>query len=156
MILDRTTGEIIDPIGLTDEELVGMIYDLTAEQKYINNALNQVQIALSVRMEEREASLIDTPEYSAKLVPGTTRYEYDTQLLQMLRAYVSEEKYDAVITFVPKVDKRKLNDLTKLGGEVKRLITEATKAIVGAPKVEVVKKQPDTREGEPANGNSEV
>jgi hypothetical protein len=94
------------------------------------------------RMRERNATVVATDTHEAKL-EIRREYNYNTETLASLQAYVPAEEYEQAVQTVPatiKVNKTRLNALAKRGGKVAEVIAAATTEVPSDPRVVVSKR----------------
>lgn len=150
VIIDEATGEMrnsdveLEQIefaaGLTYDDLLEAVgfYKGIAERASFMATAAQAQILK--RMEVEEASILETPAYSVTLV-AATRYDYNLEKLETLKSLITATQFDKAMPRIYKPDKRALNSLVKLGGEVKKVIEASISSIQGAPSLKIVKKE---------------
>lgn len=130
-----TTKEVSEDVSR--DEMVAILIDLKAALEDAKFAYDAAEAAFIEQLKADEASRFESSHYVVDLEVGST-YDYDYKTLEKLKPLVSAEKYDAAVKMVPKADKRALNSLAKLGGDVKKLIDLA---VISKPKKPVLKIQ---------------
>ena len=127
---------------LNDDALAEIAEEMLAEGKKLLRMAGQAAHELVKRMEQRGATVLDTDNWAGKLTPGSQRHEYDAQKMQHLQSLISEREWDSIRIFpAPRWDKRALNDLAKLGGDVRVVIEGATMTTRGEPQLELKRKE---------------
>lgn len=90
-------------------------------------------------MTEDNATVYASEQWEAKVSPGAKSYTYNMDILRQLYDLLRPgEWHDLVATrTIEDVDKRFLNLLGKRGGDVARIIFEATATFEGQPKLAI-------------------
>ncbi|HAH85767.1 MAG TPA: hypothetical protein DCL60_00175 [Armatimonadetes bacterium] len=119
-----------------NEELVAFVELRRRQMKLLSAELVQAEAMLLQRMKEREATLLDAGRYTVKLIPNI-RYTYNMEAISRLREMVPQDEYSKAVTMEPKISKLGLNRLSKLGGEIKKIIDGAVKCVEGTPRLAI-------------------
>jgi len=139
----RNSGEEMEQIEFDAKLSYDALLDLVGYYKGIQEQaallVGSAQSQILKRMEADEASILDTQAYSVSLV-ASTRYDYDLKNLETLNGLISTEQFEKAMPKIYKPDKRALNSLVKLGGDVKKVIEASIFSIQGAPSLKIVKK----------------
>ena len=127
---------------LNDDALAETAEEMKIEGERLLRMAGLARHALRRRMIEGNATVLNTDHWSGKLTPGSQRHEYDAQKMQHLQSLISEREWDSIRIFpAPRWDKRALNDLAKLGGDVRVVIEGATMTTRGEPQLELKRKE---------------
>lgn len=150
-LYDPTTDECPTPKELlknldqlSDNDLLDLLFRAISLQADLDYTINILKSTVSRRMTEREATLMDTLGFTAKLEKKVT-YFYDLPLLQgELKPLLTAEQWEKAVPTPPppepKPNKTELNKLTKLGGKVKEIIEEAVTPVPAPPSLKVERK----------------
>jgi len=119
-----------------NDELVALIELRRAQIKSLSAELGQAEAMLMQRMREKDATLLDVGRYTVRLMPNI-RYSYDTEAILRLREMVPQDEYCRAVTMEPKISKLGLNRLSRLGGEIKKMIDGAVRCVEGTPRLAI-------------------
>lgn len=88
------------------------------------------------RLKKRGATVADCGDLQARL-ESRPSYEYDIEVLAQLQAWLDVDVYEAAVQRVVsvKVNKTRLNQLEKMGGDIAEAIRAATTTTQGAPRL---------------------
>lgn len=139
--VDPKTGEILEsgPDMLSDDGLLAYITELKVTMAAIRTDLTAAETEMVRRMEARKATIYQGDGFQAKLEPQRS-YEYNLDKLLTLRNLVDEETFSQAIKVEYKPNKVQLNKLIKYGGEIRRVIEEATREVPKPPRLAISKK----------------
>ncbi len=134
--------DVIKDMG--DDALAETALEIRAEGKRLLDLADHAEFELVNRMVAREATKLDTEHWTGALTPGLPTYVLNDEKMMELRDLVSEEDWGRARVQppapAPRWDKRVLNELGKLGGEVKAVIEGATISERGRPKLQLERK----------------
>ena len=141
---DRPSVEdVIKDMG--DDALAETAKDMRVEGKRLLDMAGLADFTLVERMQARGATKLDTEHWTGVLTPGLPTHTIDTALMMRLDGLVSDEDWERVRVHppapAPHWDKRVLNELAKLGGEVKAVIDGATISERGRSKLKLERKE---------------
>lgn len=141
---DRPSIEdVIKDMG--DDALAETAKQMRAEGKRLLDMAGLADFTLVERMQARGATKLDTEHWTGALTPGGWEHVIDDGKMMSLRDLVSAEDWGRVRVQppapAPHWDKRVLNELAKLGGEVKASIDGATISERGRPKLKLERKE---------------
>ena len=135
--------DVIKDMG--DDALAETAKEMRAEGKRLLDMADHAEFTLVNRMVAREATKLDTEHWTGALTPGLPTYAIDDGKMMDLRDLVPAEVWGRVRVQppapAPRWDKRVLNELGKLGGEVKAVIEGATISERGRPKLTLERKE---------------
>ena len=130
---------------LNDDALAEMAKEMRAEGKRLLDMADHAEFTLVNRMVAREATKLDTEHWTGALTPGLPTYAIDDGKMMDLQDLVPAEVWERVRVYppapAPHWDKRVINELAKLGGEVKAVIEGATISERGRPKLKLERKE---------------
>ena len=125
-----------------DDALAEIAEEMKIEGRKLLRMAGQAEHELIKRMVQRGATVLDTDNWKGKLSSGPQRHDYDAQKMQHLQSLISEREWDSIRIFLaPRWDKRALNDLAKLGGDIRAVIEGATMSTRGEEKLELKRKE---------------
>ena len=134
--------DVIKDMG--DDALAETAQDIRAEGKRLLHMADLAEFELVNRMQARGATKLDTEHWTGALTPGLPVHTIKDEEMSQLRELVSEEDWKRALVHppapAPHWDKRVLNELAKLGGEVKAVIDGATISERGRPKLKLERK----------------
>ncbi len=135
--------DVID--DMNDDALAETAKEMRAEGKRLLDMAGLADFTLVERMQARGATKLDTEHWTGALTPGLPTHAINDGKMSMLAALVSAQDWERVRVFPPAPpphwDKRALNELAKLGGEVKAVIEGATISERGRPKLKLERKE---------------
>jgi hypothetical protein len=123
-----------------DDALAETAQDIRAEGKRLLRMADLAEFELVNRMVAKEATKLDTEHWAGTLSPGIPSYVIDDMMMLPLRELLSSEDWKRARVQRPTWDKRVLNELAKLGGDVKAVIEGATISERGRPKLKLERK----------------
>ena len=132
--------DVIKDMG--DDALAETAKEMRVEGKRLLDMADHAEFTLVNRMVAREATKLDTEHWAGTLSPGILSHDIDTALMMRLDGLLSDEDWKRARVHPPaRWDKRVLNELAKLGGEVKDVIEGATISERGRPKLKLDRKE---------------
>ncbi len=130
---------------MNDDALAETAKEMRAEGKRLLDMAGLADFTLVERMQARGATKLDTEHWTGALTPSIPVHTIKDEEMAQLRELVSEEDWKRVRVYppapAPHWDKRVLNELAKLGGEVKAVIEGATVSERGRPKLQLERKE---------------
>lgn len=140
-VVDPETGEILEtgPDMLSDDALLAYITELKDTMAAIRTDLAAAESEMVRRLEERQATIYQGEGYQAKIEPQRS-YEYDIPRLLELSKLVDKPTFEAAVKVEYKPNKVQLNKLIKHGGDIRRVIEEATREVPKPPRLAISKK----------------
>ncbi len=135
--------DVIKDMG--DDALAETAKEMRAEGKRLLDMAGLADFTLVERMQARGATKLDTEHWTGALTPGLPVHTIKDEEMVQLRELVSDEDWERVRVHppapAPHWDKRVLNELAKLGGEVKAVIEGAAISERGRPKLKLERKE---------------
>ncbi len=135
--------DVIKDMG--DDALAETAKDMRVEGKRLLDMAYHAEFTLVDRMKARGATKLDTEHWTGALTPGLPVHIIKDEDMAHLRDLVSTEDWGRVRVQppapAPHWDKRVINELAKLGGEVKAVIEGATISERGRPKLKLERKE---------------
>ena len=138
-----TTGrppveDVIKDMG--DDALAETAQEIRAEGRRLLRMADLAEFELVNRMLAKDATKLDTENWAGTLPPGVPTYVIDDELMMRLDGLLSDEDWGRVRVQSWAWDKRVLNELAKLGGDVKAVIEGATTSERARPKLKLERK----------------
>ena len=135
--------DVIKDMG--DDALAETAKEMRAEGKRLLDMAGLAEFSLVNRMKARGATKLDTEHWTGALTPGLPTHTIDDGLMMRLSVLVSVQDWERVRVHPPAPephwDKRVLNELAKLGGEVKAVIEGAITSERGRPNLKLERKE---------------
>ncbi len=135
--------DVIKDMG--DDALAETAKEMRAEGKRLLDMAGLADFTLVERMQARGATKLDTEHWTGALTPGLPVHIINDEAMVQLRELVSRTDWERARIQPPEPaphwDKRVLNELGKLGGEVKAVIEGATISERGRPKLKLERKE---------------
>lgn len=128
-----------DLLTMTTDTLLEMREIWRSEGRCLLDLAAKAEWEILRRMTEDNATVYASEQWEAKVSPGAKSYTYNMDILRQLYDLLRPgEWHDLVATrTIEDVDKRFLNLLGKRGGDVARIIFEATATFEGQPKLAI-------------------
>ncbi len=123
-----------------DDALAETAQDIRAEGKRLLRMAELAEFELVNRMLAKGATKLDTEHWAGTLPPGIPTHDIDDEKMDRLEEFLSEEDWFRVRVPSWHWDQRVLNELAKLGGDVKVVIEGATTSDRGRPKLKLSRK----------------
>lgn len=128
-----------------DDALATIAEDMAIEGKRLLRMAGQARQELTQRMGQRGATHLETDNWSGVLAPTGWRHEVSTAAMLPLMDLIPREVWDRTYvqapTPEPRWDHRVLNDLIKLGGDVRAIIETARISTRGEPELKLKRKE---------------
>ena len=121
----------------SDDTLATMADELAKEAERLGRLARGAHQELLVRMLEREATRLDTPNWTGTVKPGPIHHTVDDVGRFMLRLalLVNGDELDTAFVQPPlppmRIDHRGLNELSKRGGEIAAIVDEERSSVRG-------------------------
>ncbi len=135
--------DVIKDMG--DDALAETAKEMRAEGKRLLDMAGLADFTLVERMQARGATKLDTEHWTGALTPGIPVNTIKDEEMEQLYELVPAEDWERARVYppapAPHWDKRVLNELAKLGGEVKAVIEGATVSERGRPKLKLERKE---------------
>ncbi|KKN13098.1 hypothetical protein LCGC14_1009880 [marine sediment metagenome] len=132
--------DVIADMG--DDALAETAQEIRAEGRRLLRMADLAEFELVNRMVTKGATKLDTEHWVGTLSPGAPFHTIDDDLMMRLDGLLSDEDWGRARVHPPALwDKRVLNELAKLGGDVKAVIEGATVSERGRPKLKLSRKE---------------
>ena len=140
-IIDTETGEMIEfaDINLAEMSEKEKIHLLAAMKRHMNKMREINSMVESMAVHElylKEATSYKDEELKIN-VQNKTEYAYDTELVDSLKEFITEEQFNAALKKQYKGNRTQLRSLMTLGGDIKKIIDKATIETPQKPYVKV-------------------
>ena len=137
--VDRPPVEdVIKDMG--DDALAETAQEIREEGKRLLRMAELAEFELVNRMVDKGATKLDTEHWAGTLSPGIPSHVIDDEMMARLDGLLSDEDWERARVQSWRWDKRVLNELAKLGGDVKIVIEGATTSERGRPKLKLERK----------------
>lgn len=128
-----------------DDALAAIAEEMAAEGQHLLRMAGMARQELIHRLQERGATHLETDNWSGVLVPTGYNHEINTGALLPLEALVPPEVWERAYVQPPlpprRWNQRVLNELVKLGGDVRAIIEDARASVPGEPKLDLKRKE---------------
>ena len=131
----------------SDDTLATMADELAKEAERLGRLARGAHQELLARMLEREASILDTPNWKGKVKPGPIHHTVDDlpRFRYRLQDVVSDDEIEAAFVQPPappmRVDMRQINELYKRGGEIAAIVDEERRSVRGESILKLERKE---------------
>ena len=129
-----------DLLTMSTDTLLSMREIWRTEGKRLLDLASRAEFEILRKLQEDNATVYASEQWEAKVSPGAKSYTYNMDILRQLSPLLRPEDKlpvyeETVVNTV--VDKRALNLYEKRGGEIARIISEATTTFEGQPRLAI-------------------